>query len=178
LGSGRATALIMKTRMAHIWDPIFQNVNKFVLGVCNGCQILIEYGLLGDKVSMACNKSGKFESRWLPVKYTTPITQTEAVLGIWVAHGEGRFCLSTGWRDMLEPIGTYLSSQYPSNPNGSDNNVIGLKSKLTRHYVIMPHPERSLFKWQCEWIPTRESSKYEGPYTPWIEFFNELINNN
>jgi len=178
LGSGRATALIMKTRMAHIWDPIFQNVNKFVLGVCNGCQILIEYGLLGDKVSMACNKSGKFESRWLPVKYTTPITQTEAVLGIWVAHGEGRFCLSTGWRDMLEPIGTYLSSQYPSNPNGSDNNVIGLKSKLARHYVIMPHPERSLFKWQCEWIPTRESSKYEGPYTPWIEFFNELINNN
>lgn len=175
LGSGRATALIMKARLAHLWESIFQNPDKFILGVCNGCQILVEYGLLGDKVAMAKNKSGKFESRWLPVKYTTPITKTQSQLGIWVAHGEGRFLLAPGWQDTLEPLGTYITSHYPSNPNGSDANIIGLKSKHMNHYVIMPHPERSLFKWQCEWIPTDESSKYPGLYTPWIEFFHNLI---
>jgi phosphoribosylformylglycinamidine synthase len=175
LGSGRATALIMKTRLAHLWEPIFNSPDKFILGVCNGCQILVEYGLLGDKVAMAHNKSGKFESRWLPVKYNTPITHTSATLGIWVAHGEGRFILIPGWQDTLEPIGKYTTSQYPSNPNGSDFNIIGLKSKVANHYVIMPHPERSLFKWQCEWIPPTETSKYEGAYTPWIEFFAALL---
>ena len=178
LGSGRATALIMKTRLAHVWDPIFGDPSKFVLGVCNGCQILVEYGLLGDKVAMAGNLSNKFECRWLPVAYTTPITKTHTTLGIWVAHGEGRFLLSSGWQDTLEPIGTFTASTYPSNPNGSTANIIGLKSKRpgANHYVIMPHPERSLFKWQCEWIPPAESSRYEGPYTPWIEFFRNLLN--
>jgi phosphoribosylformylglycinamidine synthase len=177
LGSGRATALIMKTRLEHLWNSIFQDSNKFILGVCNGCQILVEYGLLGNKVAMARNNSHKFESRWLPVKYTTPITKTHTTLGIWVSHGEGRFCLAPGWQDTLESLGTYTSSQYPSNPNGSDGNIIGLKSKLANHYVIMPHPERSLFKWQCEWIPPTEASKYPGAYTPWIEFFASLLTN-
>jgi phosphoribosylformylglycinamidine synthase len=175
LGSGRATAMIMRTRLSHLWEPIFQNSGKFVLGVCNGCQILVEYGLLGDKVAMARNKSGKFESRWLPVKYKTPLSNTNAQLGIWVAHGEGRFILTPGWQDTLEPLGTYITSHYPSNPNGSDSNIIGLKSKVANHYIIMPHPERSIFKWQCEWIPPSESSKYEGNYSPWLEFFHNLI---
>jgi phosphoribosylformylglycinamidine synthase len=130
---------------------------------------------MGDKVSMAKNKSGKFESRWLPVNYKTPFTNIDSQIGIWVAHGEGRFILSPGWHDTLEPIGTYITSHYPNNPNGSHANIIGLKSKLANHYVIMPHPERSIFKWQCEWIPSAESSKYECQYTPWIEFFYNLI---
>jgi phosphoribosylformylglycinamidine synthase len=175
LGSGKATALIMKTRLAHIFDPIFRDPNKFILGVCNGCQILVEYGLLGNKVAMARNKSQKFESRWLPVRYTTPITKTNATLGIWVAHGEGRFVLQPGWQDTLEPLGTYLTHHYPANPSGTDANVIGLKTKNMNHYVIMPHPERSLFKWQAEWIPATEVSRYEGTYTPWIEFFSHLL---
>jgi len=175
LASGRATAMIMKKRLSFLWEPIFQDSSKFILGVCNGCQILIEYGLLGDKVSMAKNISNKFECRWLPVNYKTPFTKTKTTLGIWVAHGEGRFMLTPGWQDTLEPIGFYTNSNYPNNPNGSDNNIIGLKSKYANHYVIMPHPERSLFKWQCEWIPDNESKKIEGIYTPWIEFFYSLI---
>ena len=175
LGSGRATALIMRHRLGSLFDTIFQDPSKFVLGVCNGCQILIEYRLMGDKVSMTYNKSGKFESRWLPVKYKTPITNTDSQLGIWIAHGEGRFCLKDGWMDELDIIGTYSSHHYPYNPNGSSHDVIGLKSTKAKHYVIMPHPERSLFKWQCEWIPEKEKNRYPGNYTPWIEFFYELL---
>jgi phosphoribosylformylglycinamidine synthase len=175
LGSGKATAMIMKTRLQSLWDNIFQDNSKFVLGICNGCQILIEYGLFGNNVSMKHNKSNKFECRYLPVRYKLPISLTEIQIGIWVSHGEGRFSLNNNWMDNIEILGQYISSKYPINPNGSDQNAIGIKSKYQNHYVIMPHPERTLFKWQCEWIPKKEKNKYSGPYTPWIEFFYNLL---
>jgi phosphoribosylformylglycinamidine synthase len=59
LGSGKATAIIMKTRLGSLFDTIFNDPARFVLGVCNGCQILVEYGLFGHKVSMKPNQSGK-----------------------------------------------------------------------------------------------------------------------
>lgn len=175
LGSGRATAMIMKTRLGALFDTIFSDEQRFVLGVCNGCQILVEYGLFGNNVMMAHNQSGKFECRWLPVQYKTPYTQTDCQLGIWIAHGEGRFKLEDGWNNELEILGQYCSREYPLNPNGSHMNAIGIKKRNTRHYAIMPHPERSLFKWQCPWIPEKEKNKYGGPYTPWIEFFAHIL---
>jgi len=177
LGSGVATALIMKIKLSHIFDKIFADSNKFVLGVCNGCQILVEYGLFGSNVHMTHNLSRKFECRWLSVNYRLPISKMNAKLGIWVAHGEGRFILDAGWADDNEILGTYQNKCYPFNPNGSDENAIGLKRKNFNHYCIMPHPERSLFKWQAEYIPEIENAKYSGKYTPWIEFFYNLINN-
>lgn len=188
LGSGVATALIMKMKLSHIFDKVFTDPAKFVLGVCNGCQILVEYGLFGNKVHMVRNLSQKFECRWLSVNYHLPGSNFDAKLGIWVAHGEGRFVLDNGWQgwqgwqdchevisDGIEILGTYQTNEYPGNPNGSDENAIGLKRKNFHHYVIMPHPERSLFKWQAEYIPEEENSKYPGKYTPWIEFFWGLL---
>jgi phosphoribosylformylglycinamidine synthase len=196
LGSGVATALIMKMKLSHIFDKVFTDPAKFVLGVCNGCQILVEYGLFGKKVHMARNLSQKFECRWLSVNYHLPVSNFNAKLGIWVAHGEGRFVLDNGWQglqdcqccqncqgcrevifDGIEILGTYQTNEYPGNPNGSDENAIGLKRKNFNHYVIMPHPERSLFKWQAEYIPEEENTKYPGKYTPWIEFFYGLLDN-
>jgi phosphoribosylformylglycinamidine synthase len=178
LGSGVATALIMRERLNEIFDKIFNDARKVILGVCNGCQILVEYGLFGENVKMARNLSGKFECRFLPVKYTLDDSVlTGSTLGIWVAHGEGRFKLSDGWDNNNAVIGVYSKKEYPFNPNGSDHGVIGLKSKKMKHYVIMPHPERSLFKWQCEYIPDeeKENDKYPDKYTPWYEFFSDII---
>ena len=175
-------------KLAHIFNKVFTNQAKFVLGVCNGCQILVEYGLFGNKVHMTHNLSQKFECRWLSVNYHLPVSNFNAKLGIWVAHGEGRFVLDNGLQslqglqdcqevisDGIEILGTYQTNEYPGNPNGSDENVIGLKKKNFNHYVIMPHPERSLFKWQAEYIPEEENGKYPGKYTPWIEFFYGLL---
>jgi len=178
LGSGFATALIMRERLNGIFDKIFNDARKVILGVCNGCQILVEYGLFGGNVKMGHNLSGKFECRFLPVKYTLEgSVLTGSTLGIWIAHGEGRFQLSDGWDNDNTVIGVYSKQEYPCNPNGSDHGVIGLKNKKMNHYVIMPHPERSLFKWQCEYIPDdeKEKEKYPGAYTPWYEFFNDII---
>jgi phosphoribosylformylglycinamidine synthase len=176
LGSGVATALIMRERLFEIFDKIFNDARKIILGVCNGCQILVEYGLFGNNVKMSSNISGKFECRFLPVIYTLEgSVLTGSKLGIWVAHGEGRFQLTDGWDKDNTIIGVYSKSEYPFNPNGSDYDVIGLKSKKMNHYVIMPHPERSFFKWQCEYIPEEEKEKYPGEFTPWYEFFYEII---
>lgn len=175
LGSGVATAVIMKTRLGMLFDPIFANPDKFILGVCNGCQILIKYGLFGPNVDITHNKSGKFECRWTSVRYKLPISNVMADLGIWVAHGEGRFILNEEWYNDNEILGQYQSEKYPENPNGSDHNAIGLKRRGMPHYIIMPHPERSIFKWQCEYIPEGLDSRYPGQYTPWAEFFMNLL---
>src|SRR3989344_2427660 len=92
LGSGRATALIMKLKLQNLFDKIFTDKNKFVLGICNGCQILVEYGLFGNYVKMEHNDSKKFECRWLGVYSRLPNTNKyDNKRGIWIAHGEGKF---------------------------------------------------------------------------------------
>ena len=174
LGSGVATTLIIKNQLNDIFTPIFADEKKFVLGVCNGCQILVKLGLFGDKVDICENLSKKFESRWLPVNWN------DQMIGIWVAHGEGRFDFKPGWDDdstgdANQIFGTYISADYPLNPNGSMLDAIGIRNGRGNHIALMPHPERSVFKWQCEYIPAELAASYEGPYTPWIDFFQQLI---
>ena len=88
-------------------------------------------------------------------------------LGIWVAHGEGRFYLPEA-EDKYNIVAKYNYAEYPGNPNGSDYNVAGICSADGRHLAMMPHLERSIFPWQQAYYP-RERRKDE--ITPWIEAF-------
>ncbi|GAB6012107.1 phosphoribosylformylglycinamidine synthase [Viscerimonas tarda] len=146
------------------------------LGVCNGCQLLMELGLIypdhKEKPIMAHNTSHKFESTFVSVE----IPENKSVmfgslsgsqLGIWVAHGEGRFVLPQE-ESAYNIVGKYIYDEYPGNPNGSDYNAAAVCSDDGRHLAIMPHLERSIFPWQCAHYP------YEGQkndVTPWIEAF-------
>lgn len=143
------------------------------LGVCNGCQLMMELDLLGlnDGSHMDHNISHKFESTFLSLD----IPQNSSVmlsslagrsLGIWVAHGEGRFCLS-GKETDYNIAAKYSYSTYPGNPNGSDYNVAALASKDGRHLAIMPHLERAIFPWQCGYYPADRRDEI----TPWIDAF-------
>jgi phosphoribosylformylglycinamidine synthase len=168
LGSGLATANIMKTRLNHVFTKIFNDSSKFVIGICNGCQILINYGLFDNDISITHNDSGKFESRWLPVKINN-----EQILGIWNAHGEGKLIIPNTQQHLV--FGEYISNEYPLNPNGSSFNAFGLCSNKFKHIVMMPHPERSLFKWQCEYIPEELEKRDKSQFTPWILFYIGLL---
>ena len=147
------------------------------LGVCNGCQLMIELNLLfggGDDapVEMLHNTSHKFESEF--VNMTIP--QNNSVMfgslsgvrtGIWVAHGEGRFAFKKPLKEM-NVVGRYSYTRYPGNPNGSTGAVAALASADGRHLAMMPHLERAIFPWQCAYYPR---SRRNDEVTIWIEAF-------
>ncbi len=155
----------------------YNRCDTLSLGVCNGCQLMVELNLLGIaadfKPAMLHNNSGKFESAFVNVK----IPENKSImlsslagseLGIWVAHGEGKFSLS-GSEEDYDIAMKYSHSAYPGNPNGSDYDVAALTSADGRHLAMMPHLERSIFPWQCS-AHYPENRKLDD-ITLWIEAF-------
>jgi phosphoribosylformylglycinamidine synthase len=88
-------------------------------------------------------------------------------LGVWVAHGEGKFHLPYP-EDHYNVIAKYSYDGYPGNPNGSDYSVAGICSEDGRHLAMMPHPERCFFPWQCGTYP---AERKHDEITPWMEAF-------
>ena len=147
------------------------------LGICNGCQLMMELGLITPddekKGKMLHNDSHKFESAFLGV--TIPQNNsvmfgslTSSKLGIWVAHGEGKFSLPYE-EEHYHIVAKYSYSEYPGNPNGSDYAVAALASADGRHVAMMPHLERAIFPWQWGSYPL--DRKKVDEVTPWLEAF-------
>ena len=178
LGSakGWAGAFLYNPKAKEALDRFYAREDTLSLGICNGCQLMVELGLIDKsaQAKMLHNVSRKFESGFL----TLAIPENESVmfhtlggtkLGIWVAHGEGRFSLPEG-EQKYNVIAKYNHHGYPANPNGSDFDVAGICSADGRHLAMMPHLERALFPWQNAWYPI---SRRMDEVTPWIEaFFN------
>ena len=89
-------------------------------------------------------------------------------LGIWVAHGEGKFNLPEDFAK-YNVVAQYSYNSYPANPNGSPKAVAGIASVDGRHLAMMPHLERAIFPWQCGYYP--EERRMSDEVTPWIEAF-------
>ena len=156
-------------------DNFFARPDTLSLGVCNGCQLFVELGLINpnhlDKPKMLHNKSGKFEC----IFSTVTINESSSILlkglegstlGVWSAHAEGRFFLPEAESNYQIP-GKYTYADYPANPNGSDYNSAMLCNEDGRHLVMMPHLERSTFPWN--WGHYAEGRKDE--VSPWIMAF-------
>ena len=88
-------------------------------------------------------------------------------LGVWVAHGEGKFSLPKPEGE-YHIAARYSHSSYPANPNGSDYDVAALCSSDGRHLAMMPHLERSYLPWQCGYYP---EERKQDEATPWLEAF-------
>ncbi len=176
LGSakGWASGFRWNDRARNTLKRFYDRPDTLSLGVCNGCQLMMELDLLGldDGSKMDHNISHKFESAFLSID----IPQNTSVmfsslagqsLGIWVAHGEGRFCLPRA-ENSYNIAAKYSYSTYPGNPNGSDYNVAAIASADGRHLAIMPHLERAVFPWQCGFYP---EERRDDEVTPWIDAF-------
>jgi phosphoribosylformylglycinamidine synthase len=147
------------------------------LGICNGCQLMIELGLIPSvgvpmRATMDHNESHKFESQFLglsiPKNNSVMLGSLAGMkLGIWVAHGEGRFVLPYSLRN-FNIVAKYNYAAYPGNPNGSRGAVAALASPDGRHLAMMPHLERAIFPWQCGFYP---SNRRNNDVTPWIDAF-------
>ena len=178
LGSakGWAGAFLFNPKAKEALDKFYAREDTLSLGICNGCQLMVELGLINpehtNRAKMLHNTSHKFESTFLSLQ----IPENNSVmlsslsgnkLGIWVAHGEGKFSLPEE-ESKYNVVAKYNYAAYPGNPNGSDYNVAGICSKDGRHLAIMPHLERAIFPWQNAWYPL---DRRADEVTPWIEAF-------
>lgn len=178
LGSakGWAGAFLFNPKAKEALDKFYAREDTLSLGICNGCQLMVELNLINpeheQRAHLLHNVSHKFESAFLGLD----IPQNNSVmfgslsgdkLGIWVAHGEGRFSLPEG-ESAYNVVAKYSYGQYPGNPNGSDYNVAGICSADGRHLAMMPHLERAIFPWQQAYYP---ADRRGDEVTPWIEAF-------
>ena len=203
LGSakGWAGAFLFNPKAKEALDKFYARKDTLSLGICNGCQLMVELGLTesseqrterygysqGDnsnhtsqvsplrsqlRTKMLHNDSHKFESEFISLS----IPQNNSVmfgslsgtkLGLWVAHGEGKFLLPEA-ESKYNIIAKYNYHGYPANPNGSDYDVAGICSADGRHLCMMPHLERAIFPWQNAWYP---ADRRQDEVTPWIEAF-------
>ena len=176
LGSakGWAGAFLYNEKAKKALDNFYARPDTLSLGICNGCQLMVELGLVypehAEKPRMLHNDSHKFESIFL----TMEIPQNNSVmlsslagsrLGVWVAHGEGKFALPYAENE-YNIVGKFGYEGYPANPNGSKYNVAGICSKDGRHLAMMPHLERAIFPWQCGSYPAEHKA---DDVTPWID---------
>jgi len=193
---GWAAATRFHEGLRKMFDDFYRRSDTFSLGVCNGCQL---FALLGwvpwqgiadqQQPRFVQNTSGRFESRWVTVKILeSPAIMfkgmTDSILGIWVAHGEGRLqfpdsrLMDQVINQKLVPVAFVddegrrdgkVPKSYPFNPNGSAFGMAGLCTPDGRHLAMMPHPERSFLKWQWPWLPGYMKDGVKE--SPWIQMF-------
>lgn len=178
LGSakGWAGGFLFNNKARTALENFYKREDTLSLGICNGCQLMAELGLLypehKEAHKLLHNNSHKFESAFLSVE----IPQNDSVmfgslsgtrLGIWVAHGEGKFSFPEKLSE-YNVIAKYDYKSYPGNPNGSQASVAGIVSKNGRHLAMMPHLERAIFPWQCAVYP---QTHLKDQVTPWLQAF-------
>ncbi|MCX2584023.1 phosphoribosylformylglycinamidine synthase [Pedobacter sp. MR22-3] len=177
LGSakGWAGAFLYNEKARVALEKFFARPDTLSVGICNGCQLFIELGLINkqheDKPKMLHNKSGKHESIFtsLTLQENNSVmlsTLAGSTLGVWVSHGEGRFSLPYT-EDRYKIVAKYAYEGYPASPNGSDYNTAMMCDETGRHLVMMPHIERSLFQWHWANYPAGRKDEV----SPWIEAF-------
>lgn len=137
------------------FSPIMQSVIEFannggyVLGICNGFQILLESGLLPG--AMKRNTNLHFISKTCGIKVVNNENiflkkfQKDEVARIPIAHADGNYYIDTQGLQQLEQNGQILL-EYVENPNGSVRNIAGICNAQKNVFGLMPHPERAVEK--------------------------------
>ena len=176
LGSakGWAGAFLYNEKANKALKNFFAKDDTLSLGVCNGCQLFVELGLLNpedkEKPKMLHNKTEKFEC----VFSSVTIQENNSVmlsslagstLGIWSSHGEGKFSFPKE-ESHYNIVGKYAYDKLPANPNGSDFNTAMMTDKTGRHLVMMPHLERSTFPWNWAYYP---KDRKDDKVSPWVQ---------
>lgn len=176
----RSGVIFARHLSAHLGKEItkFVDEGRPVLGICNGFQILVEYGLLPGfngiseypEATLTTNEPAGFKCKWVYLKqenrgncaFTTAIPQGK-VIRLPIANGEGRLLFPKEKEDTLlkklieEDMlvfryctrdGENANCKYPANPNGSVYDIAGICNPEGNIFGLMPHPERAFYWWQ------------------------------
>ena len=183
LGSakGWAGSFIYNENARNSLKKFFSRTDTLSLGVCNGCQLFMELGLIYPELKthpkMHHNDSKKFECQFTAVtiqKNNSIMFDNfeNTTLGIWAAHGEGKFVFDKKEND-YNIVGKYHKSSYPANPNGSSFDAAIVSSKDGRHVAMMPHLERSTYPFNWGYYPEDQKS---NQISPWVYAFYNAYN--
>lgn len=160
--SGKILAVEM---ISYFKDDLRNYIAKggLILGVCNGFQALVRTGLLPFahlgkmEATLAQNKGGHFECRWVNIKVQKSRCKflnnsKNQIAEVAVNHGEGRLFAQPRIIQKIEDeelvVFRYTDSRgnptetYPANPNGSVNAIAGICDPTGRILGLMPHPEK------------------------------------
>lgn len=176
----RSGVIFARHLSAHLGKEIAQFVDEGrpILGICNGFQILVEYGLLPGfdgisqypQAALTTNEPAGFKCKWVYLKqenrsncvFTSAIPAGKTIQ-LPIAHGEGRLLFPKEKeeailrklidQDMLvfrycSKDGTASEGKYPDNPNGSFYDIAGICNPEGSIFGLMPHPERAMYWWQ------------------------------
>lgn len=199
-GSGNAYAQKIKN---HLWEEIreFITGDKLVIGICNGCQILVNLGLVPaiDKkygepqVALLHNDSARYIDRWVDLKITStsPWLKDIDVLFAPIAHGEGKLFADKKIlhqiRDKKLAAMEYIKGEVsvyqnlPANPTGTLENIAALTDTTGRILGMMPHPERAMFFTQLpHWTHLAQQYRRAGKPIPkegpGVKIFQNAVN--
>lgn len=178
LGSatGWAGAFLYNNKAKTALENFYNRKDTLSLGICNGCQLMLKLGLINPeheaKPAMKHNESGKFESAFINVNILDNNSimldsMAGSRLGIWVAHGEGKFLMPYDSSKYNIPV-RFSYKSYPGNPNGSPDGIAAICSDDGRHLAMMPHLERAFLPWQWPYYPDNRDN---DEVTPWIEAY-------
>jgi phosphoribosylformylglycinamidine synthase subunit PurQ / glutaminase len=185
-GSGNAYANKIRN---HLWELLKQFIeqDKLIIGICNGCQIVTNLGLVpafekqyGERtVALTNNTSARFLTRWTDMQVTarTPWLAGIKTVSLPIAHGEGKFNttldnlqqLKKNHHIALKYIQGEISTalDLPANPNGSIDDIAGIIDETGRILALMPHPERGMFFTQFpHWTLLKEQYIRKGKQLP------------
>ena len=179
-GSGNAMAHKIKNNLFE-YIVNFIERDKLVLGICNGCQILINLGIVpaleGYKkreVALVENDVPTYQCRWIKLKVTnnkSPWLKKIKYLNLPVAHQEGKFFVDKKVMIKLKKkkliackyvdnYGFLAKEKFPHNPNGSIEDIAAIVNLKGNVLAIMPHPERALYFLQKpDWIIEKYKTK-------------------
>lgn len=167
-GSGNALAQKIKLSLLHDLKE-FVSRDTLILGICNGCQVLVNLGLApalganyGNRdVAVTYNLSDRYQCRWIDLKVESQSPWLSGVesMHIPVAHGEGRFVMEQYVLQQLKdngqiaaryitPDGKAAKGEFPYNPNGAIDDIAAITDETGKVLAMMPHPERAMFSWQ------------------------------
>jgi len=165
----------------------------FVLGICNGFQVLVDTGLLEGSpesarrrtVALTGNASARFECRWVTLRSEACACPWLVAGELWpmpVAHAEGRLLTADhaaleGLRERGQIALRYatpdgeIAADWPDCPNGSLESIAGLCDPSGRVLGLMPHPERNVTPWHHpNWTRLADRTEGEG-----LEFYRRLV---
>jgi len=165
----------------------FAEGNHLILGLCNGFQLLVNFGLLPGldgkydepKAALMHNDRPRYKCRWvdLEIKSSSPWLKGIDNLMVPIAHGEGKFFADEETLRLIKEK-NLVAARYskgviceynglPANPNGSLDDIAGVTDPSGRILGLMPHLERAIdFTQMDNWTDVKRACKDVGKELP------------